>query len=55
MLTDAIDKHTDTFNTCQNMINDVQVIPKNKAESIRDGILLLIITDIVIKILSNRN
>lgn len=43
ILIDAGDKHMDTWTTGQNMINDIKFMLKNKAEFIRDGILLLVI------------
>ena len=45
LLTDAVDKDTDTYNTYQNMINSIKFMLKNKTESVREGILLLAIVE----------
>lgn len=45
ILTDAVDKDTDTYNTYQNMINNRKFMLKNKTESVREGILLLAVVE----------
>lgn len=45
ILTDAVDKDTDAYNTYQNMINNIKFMLKNKTESVREGILLLAVME----------
>ena len=42
ILTDALGKHNDIYNACQNMISDIKFMMKNKAESLGEGIPLLV-------------